>query len=680
VKRWRDRPWLRAAATFVFCALCLRPAFSAAPHMTLSVDLDPATRRLSAVAELVAGGDVVFPLYPGLEVQSALIDDHAAAVVAVSRGEGRKIWRVAARPGAKLRIQYAGLLPALDPNLDYRSVLGSLPPMTSPKGTFLPAGSAWYPQPGAAFAYTVKLRLPASQRGLVPGRLVSETLPSGPDARYAAQFEFPEPAEGIDLMAGPYVVREMRVARANREPLRLRTYFYPELDELSDGYLTDSARYIELYSERIGEYPYSEFSVVAGPLPTGFGMPTLTYMGTQVLKLPFIRATSLGHEVLHNWWGNGVYPDYAKGNWSEGLTTFMADYYYRERESPDAAKAMRLSWLRDFAALPPGSEMPLVAFRSRTHGAEAAVGYGKSAMLFFMLLDIVGEDVFQRAFREFRQLHRFRVASWDDLQRAFEQTSGRSLAVFFDQWLRRAGGPQLAVSDARAHTRRGRPELTLTLTQSAPAYTLEVPVEIAAKGRVEVRRVALDRERQHVTLTLDHAPERVRADPDLRLWRKLDRRELPPILREWILARSPKLVLATQDPNVRAAAQALARSFFENASESATLAQTQHLDAPTLLVGLHDDVDAALASMRLPPRPTAVPDRGSAQVWTMRDPAQRHVAVVSAKDADALRAIATPLPHYGAQSFLVFDGARAIDRGVWPFTPPYVAVTAGPQQ
>ncbi len=98
--------------------------------------------------------------------------------------------------------------------------------------------------------------------------------------------------------------------------------------------------------------------MVSSPTPTGFGMPTLTYLGVEVLRLPFIRTTSLGHEVLHNWWGNGVYPDYAQGNWSEGLTTFMADYAYKERESDEAARDMRRGWLRDFAALAPGQDAP----------------------------------------------------------------------------------------------------------------------------------------------------------------------------------------------------------------------------------------------------------------------------------------------------------------------------------
>ena len=42
------------------------------------------------------------------------------------------------------------------------------------------------------------------------------------------------------------------------------------------------------------------------------------------------------------------------------------------------------------------------------------------------------------------------------------------------------------------------------------------------------------------------------------------------------------------------------------------------------------------------------------------------VAVVSVRDAAALLALQRPLPHYGAQSFLVFEGAHAVTRGVWP--------------
>ena len=140
----------------------------------------------------------------------------------------------------------------------------------------------------------------------------------------------------------------------------------------------------------------------------GLGIPSLTYLGRDVLRLPFIRATSLGHEVLHNWWGNGVVPDWGSGNWSEGLTTFQADYAYREDEGADAARAMRLEWLRDLVAIAPADETALATFTSRRHGISSVIGYAKPAMVFFMLRDEIGAAAFEQGLRAFWQRDRFR--------------------------------------------------------------------------------------------------------------------------------------------------------------------------------------------------------------------------------------------------------------------------------
>ncbi|NIR14150.1 MAG: M1 family metallopeptidase, partial [Desulfobacterales bacterium] len=62
-------------------------------------------------------------------------------------------------------------------------------------------------------------------------------------------------------------------------------------------YLAYSKKYLEMYEEMLGPYPFQRFAVVENILPTGYGMPTFTLLGRQVLKLPFIPETSLGHEV-----------------------------------------------------------------------------------------------------------------------------------------------------------------------------------------------------------------------------------------------------------------------------------------------------------------------------------------------------------------------------------------------
>lgn len=672
-----------AACVLGLLACC---AQAAAPRLELDVDLDPATRRFHAQATLDAPtrdmGDFRFVLHESLEVTAASAGGKALRAERLDGSGPVRAWRVSLPAGAeRLRLAYGGTLPALDRGIDHRSVLRGLPPMASAEGSFLPAGGAWYPQPAPLFAYRVSLSLPAGQRALVAGRLVSEEAPADDAGRYRARFEFALPADGIDLMAGPWVVRERIVPRTEGDPLRLRTYFFRELDALpglAEGYLEDTRRYIARYAEEIGAYPFTEFSVVASPLPTGFGMPTLTYLGAEVLKLPFIRATSLGHEVLHNWWGNGVYVDYARGNWSEGLTTFMADYAYKEGESADAARAMRLGWLRDAAAVPAGSRQALAAFRTRTHGAAAAVGYGKAAMLFVMLRDEIGEEAFRRGMRGFWQAQRFKVASWRELQAAFEQAAGRSLAAFFGQWLDRAGAPDVKIAEAHATPHAGKTRLTLALAQAAPAYALRVPVEIVYADRSEMRSIALAGLRETATLELEAAPEGVRLDPELRLWRALEPAQLPPILRQWITARAPRLALASGDAGMRDAAEALALRLFENAPRAALLEDLDAGGEPMLLVGLHAEVDAALARAGLPPRPAALSGRGSAQVWTLARENGAALAVASAQDADALRALLRPLPHYGAQSWLVFEGSRMLERGVWPAPGRLIPVVKSP--
>ena len=96
---------------------------------------------------------------------------------------------------------------------------------------------------------------------------------------------------------------------------------------------------------------------------------------------------------------------------------------------------MRLDWLRDLAAVAPSDETALADFKSRHHGISSVIGYGKSAMVFLMLRDEIGKAAFDQGLRLFWQRHRFRSASWKDLESAFAQASGRDLSGFFVQWV-----------------------------------------------------------------------------------------------------------------------------------------------------------------------------------------------------------------------------------------------------
>jgi len=632
----------------------------------ITVRIDPINRSIEgkSIITVKRPSELNLVLGRSFEVTQALLNGNALGAGRAQVNQPHS-WQIPFDFSQQHRfeIHWRGKLAQLDDSLDHQQTLGRPVAVSSVAGTFLPDASGWYPRiVGELARYKVKLELPSGQRGLVAGRLIEE---SESEQGYQASFEFPHPAEGIDLMAGPYVIETQSHQNINNRPIQLRTYFHPQISNLSRDYLDAVKRYMELYEKWIGEYPYTEFSVVSSPTPTGFGMPTLTYLGINVLQLPFIRDTSLGHEVLHNLWGNGVYPDYRSGNWSEGLTTFMADYAYKERESNEAAREMRLGWLRDFAALQPGQDAPLTAFTSRTHGASKIVGYNKAAMFFFMLRDHLGEAVFHRSIQGLWSAQRFKVTSWQQLQKMFEMISGHNLQPFFTQWLDRSGAPAITISEVKSIPADSGHELTITLKQSDPLYQLRVPIVIQSEQGTQTHVLDLQQEQQTFTLTLPDKPLSVSLDPELRLFRQLASGEAPPILREVMINSATQTILLSDTAEVRKIAEILASKLQDRVPR--LIAASQQLsDTPTLIIGLQQDVDAWLTARNLPPRPDEISGKGTAQAWTLARADGASLAIISAKDAASLEALIRPLPHYGRQSYITFNGRQAIEKGIWP--------------
>lgn len=662
--RQRVRRWWPAVLASAFL-VATGTAVAAPPRFDFTVTIDPAAHTVLGEGSITLppGKAVTLTLAGGFVAEPVQLDGRAPPRSATA---DRTTWRVDAGTGARVvNIRWSGTLAALDPTQRHRDTLGELRPVSSADGTFLPAAANWHPMVDAMPAsYRVTLLLPPGQRGLVPGRLVDETDDAG---GYRAVFEFASAIDGIDLMAGPYRIDERIVTLPGDRSIRLRTYFTPALGDLAPGYLDSVADYLARYDDRIGPYPYTEFSVVSSPTPTGFGMPTLTYLGADVLRLPFIRATSLGHEVLHNWWGNGVFPDYASGNWSEGLTTFMADYEFKRREGEAPARAMRLAWLRDFTALPAAGDTPLAVFTSRTHGASQIIGYNKTAMVFSMLRDLIGEAAFDSGIRGFWSTQRFRVASWDDLRQAFEQASSRDLAPFFAQWIKRPGAPTLSIAEARREPTGNGWRVRLRITQPMPSFVVGVPVRIRTELGEQTRNVDVRGLATTATVTVDSRPLEIALDPDTRVMRRLAPGEAPPILRDVMVNATTVLAVLDPDPAYAEAARQLADGIADQPPRSVRVDDDVPA-APLIVIGTAARIAAWIEQHRLPLVGTALPQRGTARVWLARG-REASIAFIEAADAPTLRSLMRGLPHYGGQSWLVFENGKAVERGVWPATP-----------
>ena len=73
------------------------------------------------------------------------------------------------------------------------------------------------------------------------------------------------------------------------------------------------------------------------------------------------------------------------------------------------------------------------------------VTYAKGACVLHELRGLLGDHVWWQGIRAYAARHKFQVVETDDFRKAMEKASGKDLKWFFDQWVYKAGHPELKV-------------------------------------------------------------------------------------------------------------------------------------------------------------------------------------------------------------------------------------------
>jgi len=566
--------------------------------------------------------------------------------------------------------------------------------LIDPRGAFLGGATFWIPtRPDERFTYRCEIVTPSNWQSVSQGGLIRTDTRDG---LRASVWDSPQPMEEIYLIAGPYVTRQEKHGDVD-----VMTYTYQDTgEEICKRYIDGTKRYIDLYENLIGRYPFSKFALVENFWQTGFGMPSFTLLGNQVIRLPFILDTSYGHEILHNWWGNGVFVDYASGNWCEGLTTYGADYLYKEREGPAAARDYRRSTLQGYLDyVSEGEDQPLRLFRQRDDFATQAIGYGKSMMVFHQVRMLLGDSPFWDALRTFYARHLFERASWSDLFAVFSEKAGRDLSGWEEQWLDRAGAPALTLLDHEVRPLSGgacEVEVEIGQAQSR-SYDLRVPVRLGWNDPPadSTRVVALTEDRARTLFRAPRAPDWIAVDPDYDVLRRIDPAEIPPAISRTLGADTAIVVIADGlAPDHVEAYRALARQWDEGARiaivNESQIGGRELGDLPIWFFGLGSVALRHLSSMpqedcRLPaelphsdlPRGGRLADgSGEWRIAGAGHPTGREIVLAGGApprpwtllhvpSADRIATIGRKIPHYGKYSYLVFEEGQNVAKGVW---------------
>jgi hypothetical protein len=727
-------------ATLVAFALSAAATAAPSPSSTRTdvvdhdvvVTIDPAAGSLSLVdrVRLPAGRrDVVFELHEGL---SPVVE--GGVIAGRGGGAGFDVLRVHADGDvvvvrARGRIVHPPVQVATEHQRSFQETIGTI----EPRGVYLAPESRWLPtvvdDVGVPLLVTGRVRATVEGVGdhnsgaraaeSHPWRTLSEGAFDATTSTWTQQT----PVEGLHLLAGRYqtfqqTMRGVDVGIWMRPGDDGRPA--PDAAALADRYLEVSGQYLEQYEKLIGKYPYTRFTLVENFWETGYGMPSFTVLGPQVVRLPFILHTSWPHELLHNWWGNGVFPMPGAGNWTEGLTAYLADHLHDEQQGRgvDHRRAI-LQRYQDFVAVDAGRDFPLIAFTNRSSASTEAVGYGKTAMVFHMLRRRLGDDAFVAGLQRLWRDKQFARASFDDVRDAFSAAAPAEgdLADFFAAWTTQTGAPTLRlveVSTSHGPEQPGarwRTSIVVEQTQPGPVFPIDVPfVVTTVDGRTVSSVLPLRDRRGRATVEVPADVARVDVDPFFDVFRTLSPDEVPPALSRALGA--PKMLFVTpsdapadEHAGWRAFSSALCpdpqRCRVVDDRSVGTLpadAAIWVLGSASLLRGgvfaRSRDFDARFDDHGFfPPgawdRVRAAKDRLAALRAEVVDPAKSSIVVVVEHPRDrrgAMVFVGAPLPahipllgkkvpHYGKYSYLAFTGTQAAPeraensaKGTWAST------------
>ncbi|MBN1447173.1 MAG: HEAT repeat domain-containing protein, partial [Bacteroidetes bacterium] len=152
----------------------------------------------------------------------------------------------------------------------------------------------------------------------------------------------------------------------------------------------------------------------------------------------------IAHELAHQWTGDYVtYADWRNEWLNEGFATFLQQMWTKERFGFEDFLLQRFNGIRSYVDWTDRDGRLPVVHRTSTSSANT---YSKGAAVLHMMMDILGEKDFRRVLNAWLVRHAYGSVETNDLKRTIEEVTGRNLQWFFEQWLYKAGYPEIEIT------------------------------------------------------------------------------------------------------------------------------------------------------------------------------------------------------------------------------------------
>jgi len=364
----------------------------------------------------------------------------------------------------------------------------------------------WFPQSPVRnhATATLRVKLPAGFHAIASGLSDPDSPVTGTDGERSFLFRTEKPVRYLALFAGKFGVLDRDIPAGPASP-SVRLVSFPRLAGRAGGLAADASRIARFYGSLLGDVPFPALTValVATSVPAAHSPAYLVILGEppgfdprsaedDPAYFPEEPAFFLAHEIAHQWWGQAVgWRNYREQWLSEAFAQYFTLLYVEDARGEGAFRRA-LAWMGRWAKEAAGRGSIDLGIRAgEVDGCAhcfSAIVQNRGAYVLHMLRGLLGDEAFFRGLKAYYGRWKFRRAGTDDFRRALEESSGRDLARFFDQWVREDGTPRLRWS-ARESSDGARPQLRLRLEQLGEPYELPLRVSIEYRDRPPATRL-----------------------------------------------------------------------------------------------------------------------------------------------------------------------------------------------
>jgi aminopeptidase N len=394
------------------------------------------------------------------------------------------------------------------------------------EGSYLMYASRWFPFHDYAADRATSDITVIVPTGMQVGGISDDPVASQVDKTGTTRFRFVtrQPQLIGNFIAGQYIVKSLRYGK-----YELQFFVKPGSENRIAAYGELMGRALEFYTNQYGTPTFGSRLIIAQTDDEAFE----AYSGPGILFLAsrffdgsrHVPEERFQREIAYQWWGQTVGLKSFDDAWlSQGLAEWSA-FAMRNATLTGAQldAAQRDEQERALTFEQTASIVRAPSTLDDQSAAYQSIVFYKGAMVFSMLRETLGKEVFDSILSKFLEQYRNKSASIDDFERLTSQVAGRNMRYFFAQWLEGTGVPEFSVDYQIIRTRNGKFRTRGTVRQNFE--NLRMPVDLMLRsegGDTQTKRLSLEGRSEDFDFESSGQPIAAEVDPYNKILRMSD--------------------------------------------------------------------------------------------------------------------------------------------------------------